>query len=192
MSVTLTIHAGYPVRIGEELRAVLRVLKIRTGAWTISVVRDGEMAALHKRTMGLDSTTDVLTFDLREDDGGGKTQNAKRKTQNGKRRAEGGGILDLDTVICIDEARRRAGELGHSIRHEVLLYAIHSLLHVQGYDDLTAAEAARMHAKEDELLTKIGVGAVYGPPAGAGKRKTQSAKRKTTRVKRKGRRRVAA
>ena len=127
------------------LRKVFALLKIRDGVWTITIVEDAEMAKLHQRTMRLGTTTDVLTFDLRE-------------SGVGSRNSE----VELDTVICADEAARRAGELGHAVRNEVLLYAIHSLLHVRGYDDLTELDAAAMHQREDELLVALGVGVVYG------------------------------
>ena len=69
--------------------------------------------------------------------------------------------MDVETVVCVDEARRRAGEMGHTVREELLLYCVHSLLHVQGYDDVTAAGARRMHAREDEILEAVGVGRVF-------------------------------
>jgi probable rRNA maturation factor len=96
--------------------------------------------------MGDTRTTDVLTFDLRD-----------RKPPRDRE----GVALELETVVCIDEARRRAAELNHPVRHELLLYCVHSLLHVQGYDDKSPAAARRMHAREDELLRAIGVGPVY-------------------------------
>ena len=111
------------------------------GNWSITLVDDRAMGELHARTMGDARTTDVLTFDLRGDDD-----------------ATG---LDLDTVICVAEARRQAAARGHAVHDEVLLYAVHSLLHVSGYDDLTPRQARAMHAREDELLTRLGVGAVY-------------------------------
>jgi probable rRNA maturation factor len=103
------------------------------------------MAALHEQYLDLPTTTDVLTFDLRDD---------LSDTR------EGSAVM-LDTVVCADEAGRRAAELGHSVDHELLLYCVHSLLHVQGYDDGTRAAAARMHAREDGLLQALGVGAIY-------------------------------
>jgi ssRNA-specific RNase YbeY (16S rRNA maturation enzyme) len=39
---------------------------------------------------------------------------------------------------------------------------VHGLLHLQGYDDHTAADARAMHRREDELLTAAGFGAVFG------------------------------
>ena len=158
MTVRLQIFdpSPKPALLGKPLRRLLKLLGIKGGAWSITVVRDHEMKALHKRSMNLGTTTDVLTFDMSDPD-------------EGTRRP-----LDLDTVICVDEARRRAEEFGHSVDHELLLYALHSLLHVQGYDDLTPGQFKRMHAREDELLTQIGMGPIF-----ESKRETQNAKRRT-------------
>lgn len=135
--------------LARHLRRVLKELKIAHAAWSITIVGDKEMTALHQRTMNLPTTTDVLTFDLRD------------KVQI--RGTEEGADVELDTVICRDEALRRAKELRHAPLHELLLYCIHSLLHVQGHDDLKKSAAARMHRREDEILTAIGIGAVYTP-----------------------------
>jgi probable rRNA maturation factor len=155
MPVALTIYAPgmgpSAERLRVRLRQLLKELHISRGAWAISLAGDEAMTDLHRRSMGLNRTTDVLTFDLRE--GGGKS-----------RRAPANGPLDLETILCVDEARRRARERGHPLGHELLLYALHSLLHVQGYDDLTGREAARMHAREDELLRRIGLPAIYAAP----------------------------
>lgn len=110
-----------------------------TGEVRVRVVGDAEMASAHERYSGVSGTTDVLTFDLRE----------------------GGGPLDTDLLICFDEASRRAGELGHAVERELLLYIVHGVLHCLGHDDTDEASSARMHAEEDRVLESIGVGAVY-------------------------------
>jgi len=104
------------------------------------------MKRLHVDSLGISTTTDVLTFDLRD---------------NPQKKDAEGAPVELDTVICVDEARRRAAEFHHPLQHELLLYCLHSLLHVQGYNDTTRAQSDRMHAREDELLTAIGVGPVF-------------------------------
>jgi ssRNA-specific RNase YbeY (16S rRNA maturation enzyme) len=38
---------------------------------------------------------------------------------------------------------------------------VHGVLHLLGYDDHGRAAAARMHAKEDEMLGEMGYGTVY-------------------------------
>jgi probable rRNA maturation factor len=103
------------------------------------------MAALHKKTMNLPSTTDVLTFDLRTN-------------------TSAHSVIDLDTVISADVAAREARLRRHPITREILLYSIHSLLHVTGHDDLTPAEAARMHAREDQIFRSLGLPPVYAAP----------------------------
>lgn len=110
------------------------------GLLGIAIVGDAPMAALHQRYKGHTGTTDVLTFDLREhpqDD------------------------IEADVVICLDEAARQASRRGHAVRHEVLLYAVHGLLHLLGYDDHNPVAAAAMHQREDELLTAAGLGPVF-------------------------------
>ena len=135
-----------------RLVAAVKVLGIERVEWTVSIVGDRAMGELHGRTMGDDSTTDVLTFDLRE-------AAEIRKTKEGV-------SVELDTIVCADEAGRRAKEMGHSLREELLLYAVHSVLHVQGYDDVTARGAKRMHRREDEVLIGLGVGPVYSRAGG--------------------------
>jgi probable rRNA maturation factor len=134
-------------RLKGMLAKVLTLLGVARAEWTITLVNDKAMVELHARTMNDPTTTDVLTFDLRE-------AREIRKTREGA-------SVELDTVLCVDEAARRAKELRHSVDEELLLYAIHSLLHVQGYDDLVAKEAARMHRREDALLIALGIGPVY-------------------------------
>ena len=142
---------GHGVRwVAGKLREVLVMLGVLSCEWTITIVGDEEMADLHQRTLGQASTTDVLTFDMRDEQGA----------------AREGAAVERDTVLCAAEAGRRAGELGHGVREELLLYAVHSLLHVQGYDDVTPSKARRMHRREDELLGALGVGAVYGRKRG--------------------------
>jgi probable rRNA maturation factor len=42
-----------------------------------------------------------------------------------------------------------------------MLYLVHGLLHLMGYDDRTPDEARHMHAREDALLDQFGFGCVY-------------------------------
>jgi probable rRNA maturation factor len=142
-----------PRVLTRQLQQVLAWLGVAHGHWSITLVHDSAMRKLHQQVMQDDSTTDVLTFDLRD-------KPARRRKAVGAAPPPAD-PLDLDTVISLDEARRRAAELDHPAHDEVLLYAVHSLLHVLGYDDRTPAHARRMHHREDELLVRLGVGPVY-------------------------------
>ena len=59
------------------------------------------------------------------------------------------------------EARRRAKEQHGSLRNELLLYALHGMLHLCGMDDRTQKGFERMHRMEDEILTRLGIGPVF-------------------------------
>jgi probable rRNA maturation factor len=111
------------------------------GSVVIALVDDLEMTRLNERYKGHAGTTDVLCFDLRD-----------RDDQP----------LDADVVICRDEAQRQARHRGHDARLEILLYSVHALLHLLGYDDHNPAAAAAMHRREDQLLVAAGFNAVYG------------------------------
>jgi probable rRNA maturation factor len=97
------------------------------------------MSQLHARHMNDPTTTDVLTF------------------------ADGN---EVDVAVCVDEARRRAAELGHDLSRELLLYSLHGLLHAVGFDDREPADFERMHAEEDRLLAAIGIAATFAPKGG--------------------------
>jgi probable rRNA maturation factor len=114
---------------------------------SLAIVPAKRMAALHKQFLNEPGPTDVLTFELEHDRRG---------------RAIAGEI-----VICSTVAKARARSLRHPTAHELLLYALHGLLHLSGFDDKTATAFATMHAKEDEILTRLGVGSVFSPPTGA-------------------------
>lgn len=113
------------------------------GEVRVRLVGDDEMAASHVRHMGVPGTTDVITFDLAE---GGSAS---------------GEALDVDLLICVDEAERQAARRGIDRQRELLLYALHGLLHCLGHDDTSDRAAAAMHEMEDQTLSAIGLGPIY-------------------------------
>ena len=126
-------------RVAARLpRAVSRV--------TILLLGDAQMRELHRGHMGIDSTTDVLTFAATDP-------------------ADVAGAIDADIAIGVDEATRQASDRGHDIERELLLYALHGLLHCCGYDDQEPGEYDRMHAMEDQILAEIGIGATFSTSA---------------------------
>ena len=121
---------------------VLRAEGFETGELSIVVIGARAMSALHLRYLGVCGPTDVLSFDLACD----------------RARAH----VDGEVVLCADLARRRTSRGGlRAARAELALYLAHGILHLAGYDDATPEGAERMHAREDELLTALGLGAVY-------------------------------
>jgi probable rRNA maturation factor len=110
---------------------------------TVTIVGDEKMCSLNEAHRGVRDTTDVLAFERRADDD----------------------AIEADIVICADEAARRAAEFAHSIEQELLLYALHGVLHCSGFDDHTNDDFEAMHVEEDRILTAIGVGPTFARDA---------------------------
>ena len=118
---------------------------VTAGHLSLTLFDDAGMSRLHDEYCGDPSPTDVITFDL----------------------SDGGGHVEGDLALGRDVAVRAAASSGggQHARVELLLYALHGLLHLLGENDTTDDAYHRMHRREDELLTAIGVGLVFDPQA---------------------------
>lgn len=143
----ITISAAPPLCHGldldwlrDRLNAAVNEIGAAVQRLDVQIVDDTVMAGLHKRFRDDDSTTDVLTF---------------------ADASAGNAAIDADIAVCIDEAARQAAARSDTVEREVLLYALHGVLHAIGFDDRDDAAYSRMHAEEDRILSAIGVGAVF-------------------------------
>jgi len=147
LALHLTIFATAARQCVPTLRRGLtgahRILRSPLRDLSLAIVPGRQMALLHGEFLRRTGPTDVLTFELDHDARG---------------RVVGGEI-----VVCSTLAKARARQLGHPLSHELLLYAIHGLLHLSAFDDRTDSAFAAMHAKEDEILTRLGIGPVFAP-----------------------------
>jgi probable rRNA maturation factor len=128
-------------RIARLVRFVARAQGARVGQIDIAVVGRGEIAGLNRRWLSHRGATDVLSFDLSE---------AGPPAGGPARRSKGG--IRGQLVVCGEVARQQARLRGLPIQRELMLYIVHGLLHLMGYEDLTVRGAARMHAREEEML----------------------------------------
>lgn len=117
-------------RIAELIALTAREEGVRLEEVDVAVVRRQEIAALNHEYLGRRGATDVLSFDLTDESDAG---------------------LRCQVVVCGDVAARQGPRHGVSAQCELLLYVLHGLLHVLGYDDQTAAAADRMHRRQQEL-----------------------------------------
>ncbi len=153
VSVNAQLAKSLAPDVARGLRRAHRMIKSNLLDLSVALVGDERMRQLHNVYLGIDSPTDVLTFELDRDSRG--------RVQTG------------EVVVCVPEARRQAKLRGTEAKNEVLLYALHGMLHLCGYDDKTGGSFKRMHAAEDRILTKLGVGPVFAraiaPPSKRGK-----------------------
>ncbi|MGX8698710.1 MAG: rRNA maturation RNase YbeY [bacterium] len=67
-------------------------------------------------------------------------------------------ILLGDMMLCIPRCEQQAAEYGHSFRREVSYLAVHSALHLLGYDHVDEGPMkARMRAKEEKIMEALSI-----------------------------------
>ncbi|MDR0818308.1 MAG: rRNA maturation RNase YbeY [Oscillospiraceae bacterium] len=91
-----------------------------------------EIRRLNREFRDTDKVTDVLSFPD----------------------AQGGG----DIALCVYKVKRQAREYGHSTEREAAYLAVHSALHLLGYDHVTnKRDAKRMRKREEEIMAVLGL-----------------------------------
>ena len=102
---------------------------------------------------GVDRPTDVLSFPMFELSPG------EPPTEETAEPDPETGLMPLgDMVLSLERARAQAEEYGHSVERELAYLAVHSTLHLLGYDHMDEGEEkARMRAREEAILGKLGI-----------------------------------
>lgn len=91
---------------------------------SLVLVSDRRIAQIHAEFLDDPAPTDVITF------------------------LHGEIVISAETALC--EARERKIPPGE----ELARYAVHGLLHLAGWSDLTAREAARMRSEQEKILRR--------------------------------------
>ena len=71
----------------------------------------------------------------------------------------GTGYVPLgDMAISLERVKAQAKEYGHSNRRELAYLAVHSVLHLLGYDHMDeGAQKAQMRAREETIMAALGL-----------------------------------
>ena len=103
----------------------------------IAITDDQKMTDLNLRHLGIDSTTDVLSFS--------NTHSPNKK--NAASEEEGGMLMSVfigEVVISNEQAERQADEKGISFMQEIAFLLAHGILHLLGWDHETEDERIEM------------------------------------------------
>jgi probable rRNA maturation factor len=161
--VTIDVFAAdeqddHPMEVARWSTLGQRVLAARgvKGENEVSLlfVDEEAMAALNQQFLGKSGPTDVLSFPIEDEPG--PTGRSPDLGGSGPGVSPDEGTLTLlgDVVICPAVAAANAVEHEVSLEDEVALLVVHGLLHLLGFDHEEEAEAERMEALEQELLTR--------------------------------------
>lgn len=142
MNLYLTVQdtcSDYTIDLDRHLQFVSTVLAAALETDTevsISLVDDLEIRRLNLTYRGIDASTDVLSFSMREGEPVGQNH-----------------VLG-DIVISVETASRQAGEYNHSLDDEIDELLFHGLLHLLGYDH-DSELAADWNQKERRLIDTL-------------------------------------
>ncbi|MFT3732797.1 MAG: rRNA maturation RNase YbeY [Hyphomicrobium sp.] len=120
--------------------AVAAVQGPASGFVSVALSSDAIVSDLNGRFRGKPKPTNVLSFPSGEG-------------------APPGQIGDI--ILGLETVEREAAEQGIPVAHHVQHLVVHGVLHLLGYDHLTAADAERMEAIEIAILSKLGIANPY-------------------------------
>lgn len=146
---------GYPQTARYVKKAVAATLAAEgvdePCAVEILLTDDAEIHGINREHRGVDRPTDVLSFPMNELTPG--AFDADLCEYDYEREC----LLLGDMVISMERCAAQAEEFGHSFAHEVTYLAIHSTLHLLGYDHEDEGEQKKqMRTREKEILKLLG------------------------------------
>lgn len=174
--------------------AVLKALAIEqvsSAVLSISIVDNPAIHVINRDHLQHDYPTDVISFqldfvsadelhhdDVFEDEADDEVEEFSDDEENyadevhdagsGELQNEGraaGASIEGEIIASAEMAATMAGDGKWSPEAELILYVIHGLLHICGYDDLTPEEKCIMRARERAILSELGLTAIYAEDA---------------------------
>lgn len=138
--------------LSEVISAALRLQGVDIPCEVNVLLTDDEgIRRLNREQRNVDASTDVLSFPMLE-------------LQPGDRPAvddvePGTNMVPLgDMALNVDRARSQGEEYGHGEKREIAYLAVHSILHLLGYDHMDeGAMKQQMREREEAILKELGM-----------------------------------
>lgn len=147
------VPAGTAERLEAVITAALEAEGVEVPCEINVLLTDDEgIHTVNRETRGVDRPTDVLSFPMFELEPGVPP--------------EGEAFLDPETGRCplgdmcisLERAAAQAEEYGHSLDRELCYLAVHSALHLLGYDHLDEGpQKKQMRGREEAILAELGI-----------------------------------
>ena len=122
--------------------------------WEVDVLftDDEGIRTINREQRGVDAPTDVLSFPMFQLEPGAPPTLEQVEADPGT------GLVPLgDMVISLERAKAQGEEYGHGTQREVAYLAVHSALHLLGYDHLDeGVQKRQMRAREEAILGQLG------------------------------------
>jgi len=122
----LKINTRLLAEIAERALELVRDNQLHLG---IVLVDDAAIAKLNAQYHDTPGATDILSFDYGEEQG--------------------------ELIISVEHAVTQAKRYHTTPARELILYVVHGMLHLHGYNDLTPRQRRRMRAAERRLVSRL-------------------------------------
>ena len=130
------------VEIARWIRAALE----QDAEVSVRLVGEAEARSLNRDYRGKDYATNILSFAYRE----------------GEQLALPEGMpMSGDLVLCVPVVRAEARAQDKALAAHYAHLVVHGMLHLQGYDHHTSADAKVMERREKQLLSRFGIADPY-------------------------------
>jgi len=138
----------------DVARQTLSAEQVAAAEISIALVDNGAIHEINRQYLQHDFATDVISF-LLDEFGPEDAAAPEAEPSTGLPTVRGAGkTLSGEVIISTEMAADMARDYGWQARDEVILYLVHGLLHLCGYDDLSADEQRVMRAREVEILAR--------------------------------------
>lgn len=108
------------------------ILNLEIESLILHILSDDELLKINQQFLNHDYYTDILTFDLRDDDSS-----------------------DVEIFISIERVTENAQNLNISRMEELYRVCIHGMLHLSGMDDKTSDQKIKMRELETKYLNEL-------------------------------------
>lgn len=125
------LNESFLIKIISDILKVIK--KPKNTELEVVFLDDEAIRVFNKRYKGQNAPTDVLSFKL-------------GLTEFGRRRFLGEILISSETAFVNSKV------FGTEFYEELVLYVIHGILHLFGYDDKSAKDKIKMSKKEEKLL----------------------------------------
>ena len=123
----------------EEIRSLCETILddagIVSGRLGVVLVESDTIQQFNRDFLKHDCPTDVISFPIEDRPG----------------------YLEAEVLANTQIAKERAGEFCWTPREELLLYVVHGVLHLVGFNDILPEERTVMRQKEKDYLADIGI-----------------------------------
>lgn len=120
---------------------------------SVTLTNNASIREINSAYRQIDRETDVLSFPMNEFETAGDCSTIYETAYN----PDTNELMLGDIIISMERAHSQAKEYGHALRREYAFLIAHSMLHLFGYDHMTAEEAAVMETHQEEILQRCGI-----------------------------------